>query len=1046
MASIDLNIVDRGTRGSEWTESGVLTADNLDKVIEQKTDNSGALNSLPTPFARFFVAKEAFRRCAEENIDTRRASGFAYRQMVSDILDVYELLFNRKYHSNTWKNGETLELREWDSRENLEVIKQKMPVLYNSVESYYKNDIKEDKLHFLVYTEDGHEYLLACSSPMTGFVTPQDMDKHRKRGTNTYVFAGEQYDNLHIRRKSGGEYFRDIRMFEERNADFKNYMYNEIFGKECDARFKEIKDYVLGFRNDRDIRNDYQIRLTPLKTSQNDDFVINGLKIMTSDEIDINNYFTETMIKLPYRISRDAFSAVNYQNDTSDRDYDYLLPFKPDVVTLFAGGNVDSSLHINRNSATVILRYAGKTYEKEYAVEPVKAGQGRIIDLQMAKINFDLGLFPNILSYKESENNYFKILVVGADEDPEAPQFNIEQIELAFFKKGKRINEVSEDSGASSGLRPSVIRSQQTTSQEESGTKFYELFNTAFDLIEVKILNQQASGLLFPHWRTSSQTGENYTYAIDLGTSNTFMSRCKNGADGNPDLSKQPELFKMDSPMVCYMHEVPADEQYSLSRRIENSIFEKAKNRIKTEFLPALIDGSAYKFPIRTALCGIHDKTKLPQLFDNHNIAFFYEKMMSRDDQEIYTDIKWKQEDKRLRVFAKELLLIIKCDILQRNGELGQTNLVWFSPLSFEGTEKETYEDIWTSEAKSVLTIGKQQIRQYSESEAPYYYYKKKNYIKDSDAVTVIDIGGGSTDFVYFKDNQPVVANSVHFGCDVLWENGFNEFGNARENGIYKRYENSLRFRNRQDLEALNESFKHVETASTKDIINFWMSNAEHCDIMKSLRTDFKAVFVYHLISILFYMASMYKENQLDAPKTIVFSGNGSKYIDNFITSDQTVLKKIVDQIFARVFGGEHDVNIKLPEERKESTCYGGLYRSPDAERVKAVIYQGDCSYQYETVGDMNKNFVPLKTELMAKYDTLAELYDSVLTMLKRENIIDRAADTSKYVGSAKEDMGTPLATYYKTQVKERFADVVPYADSVFFLPIINKIFEMTKI
>ena len=101
MSRIDLNIVDRGIQGSNWiAEDTGLTPEHLDAVLEQKTDNSGALNSLPTPFARFFVAKEAFRRAMEEHISSKKEAGFAYRQMVSDILDVYELLFNLKYHVN----------------------------------------------------------------------------------------------------------------------------------------------------------------------------------------------------------------------------------------------------------------------------------------------------------------------------------------------------------------------------------------------------------------------------------------------------------------------------------------------------------------------------------------------------------------------------------------------------------------------------------------------------------------------------------------------------------------------------------------------------------------------------------------------------------------------------------------------------------------------------------------------------------------------------------------------------------------------------------
>ena len=98
------------------------------------------------------------------------------------------------------------------------------------------------------------------------------------------------------------------------------------------------------------------------------------------------------------------------------------------------------------------------------------------MDLQGCKISFDLGIFPNILSQKVQENNYFKVLVVGADEDPEAPNFNIDQISLSFFKNGEdgfeHIKEVTAEQNASFGTWPAVVRSRQKTELEESGTKF----------------------------------------------------------------------------------------------------------------------------------------------------------------------------------------------------------------------------------------------------------------------------------------------------------------------------------------------------------------------------------------------------------------------------------------------------------------------------------------------------------------------------------------------------------------------------------------------
>ncbi len=1044
MSRIDLNIVDRGIQGSNWiAEDTGLTPEHLDAVLEQKTDNSGALNSLPTPFARFFVAKEAFRRAMEEHISSKKEAGFAYRQMVSDILDVYELLFNLKYHvNNSWKSGEKVELREWNAAENLVYLKAKMPVLYNSINEYYSTDIREEKLYFLVYTEDGHDKLLACTSPLTGFVTPPDMDKSlKKQDASIYtVFAGQQYDNLHIRRKSGGEYFREIKMFEDRDKDFKNYMYRLFGSDDIDPRFKTIKEYIRSFKNDDEIRNDFKQNLVGIKTDQNDDLIVNGLVIKSSDEIDIDSYFNPTLIKVPYRIDRERFASIEYQNDIKERDYDYLMPFKPEIVNLFDGKDIDADLHINRNSVTVELRYNGETYKKEYAEEQLKPGMGRIVDMQKALISFDLGLFPNILSHKDEENNYFKLLVIGADESPDAPNFNIDQIFISFFKKSAnglaQIHE-REAHEADFGVLPAVVRSRQKSEEMEGGTKFYEIYNTSFDLIEVDVLGDR--GILMPQWEHSEATNTTFKYAIDLGTSNTFISRCLEGGNN------KPELFSMLRPMVSYMHETPEDMQISLARRIEGSIFEKAQKRIKTEFLPAFIDGKDYKFPIRTALCGILSQRDLPRLFDNHNIAFFYEKLMADDDQNVKTDIKWQNNGEYIRLFIQELLLIIKCDILQRNGDLDRTSIVWFRPLSFTGTIRSAYKKAWEEETARILRIQPSQIDCYSESEAPYYYFKKMDYIKDSEAVSVIDIGGGSTDFVYFKDNKPVMANSVHFGCDVLWGNGFVEFVNEKQNGIYKRYADSLRFR-RDDLEELNTCFKNVDDNSTKDIINFWLGNSDFCDIKQHLSEDFKPVFVYHFTSIMFYMASMFKDHNCPAPKTIVFSGNGSKYIDGFICSEREVLKKIIDKVFTSVFGGEHNVILKLPVERKEATCYGGLYRSSDAESVPEKVYQGDMSASYEKVGDMTKNFGTLKKSLMDKYAQFNTLYKEVLDLLKKERILDSTADTTSYVRCANEDMGVPLATYYKSQVEQKFSEEVELFDSVFFLPIIDRVFQMTKI
>lgn len=47
MSSVDLNIIERGLKGQQWTaEKGPITAGDLAKISEQRTNNSSALNAL----------------------------------------------------------------------------------------------------------------------------------------------------------------------------------------------------------------------------------------------------------------------------------------------------------------------------------------------------------------------------------------------------------------------------------------------------------------------------------------------------------------------------------------------------------------------------------------------------------------------------------------------------------------------------------------------------------------------------------------------------------------------------------------------------------------------------------------------------------------------------------------------------------------------------------------------------------------------------------------------------------------------------------------
>lgn len=1042
MASIDLNIIDRGVQGTVWTPQNTgIQASQLDKIKENKTDNSGALNSLPTPFARFFVAKEAFRRVAEEKRHPNdNYAGLAYARLVSDCLDVFELLFNKKFHENQWQGSMRVVIKEWNKEEEMKELQDRVPILYNALNSVYDEDISEQKLFFVVLEKDGKEILLGTSSPMTGFVTPPDMDKVdiTKNNTPTIKMNGEIYDTLSIKRKGRGEYFRDVVLFGDRDKDFKNYMY-QLFGRDnLDKRYSVLRDYIHMFSMDSDIQNNYTIKTEYILTEFNSVLVVNGLEIGYNDETDINAFFLPTIIRLPYKLNSNNYEGIRYERDESERDYDYLLPLKSEALSYLDKGEATCVCQLKKYSVLVKFMYNGNVYTKDYDIE------NDVRDFANFNQSINIGLFPNILSPIETENNYFKLALSVADNnngEEEWHTLDIKDITLSFYKKDNNGDyfhiEEADTERAQNGVKHAVVRSRQGmgVNSLEYSTKYYELFNTDFDAIELSIGND--SGFLRPKWRKAERTNDSYKYAIDLGTSNTFISRTRTGDN------TAPEMFSMNKPMVSYLHDYNVRRQYSEVSSIEEAMDKPVCNAMKTEFVPPFIDGMDYKFPIRTAICKARNIADQPTLFDNHNIAFFYEKMMENEFQECNTDVKWDVNEDSINVFIRELLLIIKCDILQHNGVLCQTSVVWFRPLSFSGNTKRIYERSWKRLAKEILFTDN--VVCYTESEAPYYYFAKRNIIKNTDSVAVIDIGGGSTDYVYFSENKPVSASSVHFGCNVLWSNGHSGFGNVRENGIYNKYIDSLNWRTNDDLRTLESEMKVNTHCSTTDIINFWLSNSKYNDIVDRLHDDFLPLFAYHFTAIIYYAATMYKYKGYAAPRSIVFSGNGSRYIDNFITEDNTLIEQVVTSIFSKVYGTVDNIHIVMPDIRKESTCYGGLYRPVNAEDVPAVIYHG-VDMEYDNVGQMNADST-LQNKLLLKYKEMNDLYGEVLDILKRGCVIDNSVDLNLFKNNAKTNYKENLSTHYLTDVRQKYTNDDDVCNDVaFFIPVVDKIFEMTKL
>lgn len=1065
MASIDLSILQKGaTSDFKWVAGpGKITASELGNIGEQRTDNSSALNALPTPFARFYIFKEAFRRVLEEKNDKRKPAGRAYEQLVSNCLDVFELLYNKKLHENLWNdNGRKIVIKEWNFDTDIKSLKETVPILGRAIESYFDDDLGERKLYFVILVENGKEHLIATSSPLTGFITPPDMDVKEIHCTDIHgnpttkkIFIGDNYETFEskpLKRKSQGTYFKDIVLFDKRPADFKNYMYNFLFGKSdiLDKRFKELRDYIKAFDSDPDIKNNWENNsLKDIFSIENNELTVNGLTLKTNEDLDSVNYFADAILKVPYKLS-DKFKTLTYINDKSDRNYDYLIPLSAQALAVIGTENVNFECQEKNQAIEIRLTHNGKEYKKTFRTDSsvVKTGEGRIISMNTAKIDLDVALFPNILSLNKEENNYFKILVSTFD-DNDRRTFTTQNITLDFYNINNenkyRIIEEAKDSSYGSGIRKPIVRSEQGTTTE-CGSKYYEVFNSSFDAIlaNVEIDNTHLSFALFPIWDKAESSNKTFDYAIDFGTSNTYISRREK------ESMNEPQQLKMDVPIVSYLHAKEDSAQKNQVACWEDNTPGHFKTIFKTEFVPPFIDGTAYRFPIRTALCYTGEDTSKIELFDNSNIAFFYEKSKPAENQNIITNIKWSDDEKKLRIFIRELLLIIKADMLQENATISKTGIIWFRPLSFKESERATFEKIWSEESLHILNLAspKTQIRCYTESEAPYYYFNVKDEYKSVESVAIVDIGGGSTDFVYFQKGEPKIANSVHFGCDTLWGNAFDGFSNSRKNGIFQKYKDSITFESKTLKELNTLMVKSDAQNTTQDIINFWISNNKETNIANRMKKDFPHVFAYHFSAIVYYLASMLKANGLEHPRTITFSGNGSRYIDQYLTNNSEILTMVVQSIMSKVYDSEiNNIQLIFPSERKECTCYGGLYHKHDVSQPVPIIYYGDGRKDIcEDVKALSKAYqMSIKSNLEAEIIQMNAIYTEVIKLLIRKGVIDNRLDISKINNLVNSGIKDALESKFQTEILDKYSPFESYNDTLFFIPVNNALLELTN-
>ncbi|WP_428656026.1 hypothetical protein [Runella sp.] len=1078
MPNYKLSVSQRNHDTTGWHSSSQFQYDDINNIRVLNARNDKSLNAIPSPLARIHLFESAFSLVYQDELNGTNVSGDAYKKLVSDCFDVFELLFNWNNHIRegkdlkiiTW-NGETetenlkREFKEEKARKEAELRK-----LQNENQSLNLQQIKGfkeylvgDTLDLFLKTGAFAEYNeihiillnkrpIAGTSPLTGFfTTPNDL-------TNI---------NL-VNPISKRNYFSRHLPFSQRDSKIKKYIYDffvthgvNIFHDRLPIR-SYLEYHAVNIGNS-------VLKLEPLNTNENKIFN-QIIRLHSNAERGVFDYFENHLVKLNYRLNEDCFyTATNLRRD---RKHDFLLPLTTNFFADFELSDINSMVTINErdaNTVEVAIRSGNQTLSKLYQANRVKEQDGFLIDLAAThSMKLDLGIFPFLkISNDDEFNDFYRVMFVSQDNNY---QFRNDDFKLKFGKDRNLI-----DPQASVNYK--ISKEDRTVLEKKKsyvGSTYYSL-NFCFDFIQIELPQISQSGvkcMIVPKWILKSLGNNQVDFAIDFGTTTTFVAYTD-----DPNHQTLPKRFELNERQVpVALLNKPREKKPEL-RWIDcfehNSVlpdFIEFFEVQKQEFVPSLLNADKYSLPFRTAM---YEKNSIPpnqkRALSNSNIAFAYQKdydNVTHLNQDYITNLKWnvKTDSKykeSIEVFIEELFHLLRIKTLLSDGNPRISNISWFSPLSFTPGAQFTYNQIWSNKYSQVFKGNADtKLKNITESEAPYYYYSKimadgggAEGIEDTSSVMTLDIGGGTTDFMYFREGIPVIGTSIQFGANVLWGNAYSEFNAEKFNGIYLAIKNIIAERLKStELKALNETFiKPDSPFGSDEIINFWIWNNDKSGVLKELnKGDFKFSYLLHFSALIYHSYRLLQYYNHPAPKCIIFTGNGSKYLDLIQTKDY--IQKICGFFVKELFGNNERIpQVILPaNNRKEATCFGGLYQPFGGQRkFSAVNYLG-----FESTNDNFKKYSDIDLQKVQIYNSLASSFSEFINCFFKMNEFKELSFRGTFtiesnlnavknfiLSKSRENLSTG---YDKRRKLVDGGDEI--TDSLFFYPIVGLIYQINNL
>jgi hypothetical protein len=646
-----------------------------------------------------------------------------------------------------------------------------------------------------------------------------------------------------------------------------------------------------------------------------------------------SDFLEHDIIRLVYPINSQKYFDGNLKLDNPEATKSFLLPIKPlffeyfSVDDLINGGIGKPSILIEdagvRSAIRVLLKIPvanGKEYiqfERVYhddGTSDEKSNKGGIREHQ-----FGLTIFPFVR--QTSAEAFYNIQLV--DRDVTGKHVDADYT-LGFYKDNQ--------------AKPLVPEFQKSRNSKQKGdvskvgTKLFSL-NSSFDYIQVE--NQFASGLIIPKWKSYSNNGDQYTFAVDFGTTNTHIEYSLNSNTPKPF-----EILKEDIQAVPLLSDV-TDHNFSGTGAID------IRTSIAKEFVPEIISkDTSYNFPHRTVIA--QSKTNAPtnggKALVDYNIPVIFEKSIDNNNR-FFTNLKWDSRepnnDFRVKAFLEELIILIRNKVLMNDGDLNAAKVLWTYPTSMSFARKSHLQSAWNDLFKKYINSNNTPI-DISESIAPYYYFQGNAKLQGlGHGVSVLmDIGGGTSDVVVYESNVPKLISSYKFAGNTLFGDGYNVFGDVKNNKLISKFKqefDEVLTKNSPTLKSISDDLYNQQKSADYNTFLFSLINNNEVKEKEVLNynrkiaadKDIKIIFLYFYCAKVYHIAQLMSFHKIDLPMNMVFSGNGAKIL-NIITPNQELISNLTKIIFLKVYGLEDylPVGLKINIEKdfpKEVTCKGAL-------------------------------------------------------------------------------------------------------------------------